>query len=149
MCGRKIGHKETKSEDNVEVRCAMGRKKQVDIPALTDAEKSVAALIWERGKMRSMELVQLCEQEMDWKKSTTYTLLKRIENKGILSNQDGMIYSLVSREDFEASQSRQYVEHSFGGSLPRFIAAFTREERLSDQDIEEIQKVINRYKGGE
>lgn len=116
------------------------------IPPLTEAEEKVAEIIWDRGEMRSMDLVRLCEEEMDWKKSTTYTILRRIEKKGILKNENGVVSAGISRENFMASQSRQYVEQSFGGSLPRFLAAFTRLEKLSEEDVGEIQKMIDQYK---
>lgn len=121
-------------------------KKRTQIPALTEAEEKMANLIWDRGDMKSMELVRLCEEEMDWKKSTTYTILRRIEEKGILKNEDGLVSAQISREHFMASQSRQYVEKSFGGSLPRFLAAFTRLEKLSREEIDQIQQMINEYK---
>lgn len=121
-------------------------KNKKRIPALTEAEEKIAALIWDRGEMKSMELVRICEEELDWKKSTTYTLLRRIEEKGILKNNKGIVVPEVSREIFMASQSRQYVEKSFGGSLPRFLAAFARLEKLSKEDVAEIQKMIDEYK---
>lgn len=121
-------------------------KRKTMVPALTEAEEKLAALIWDKGEMKSMELVRLCEEEMDWKKSTTYTLLRRIEEKGILKNEQGMVKARISRDNFMANQSRQYVEKSFGGSLPRFLAAFTRLEKLSEEEIDEIQKMINEYK---
>ena len=120
-------------------------KNKKRIPALTEAEEKIAALIWDRGEMKSMELVRICEEELDWKKSTTYTLLRRIEEKGILKNNKGIVVPEVSREIFMASQSRQYVEKSFGGSLPRFLAAFARLEKLSKEDVAEIQKMIDEY----
>ena len=121
-------------------------KNKKRIPALTEAEEKIAALIWDRGEMKSMDLVRICEEELDWKKSTTYTLLRRIEEKGILKNNKGIVVPEVSREIFMASQSRQYVEKSFGGSLPRFLAAFARLEKLSKEDVAEIQKMIDEYK---
>lgn len=96
--------------------------------------------------MKSMELVRICEEELDWKKSTTYTLLRRIEEKGILKNNKGIVVPVISREIFMASQSRQYVEKRFGGSLPCFLAAFARLEKLSEEDVAEIQKMIDEYK---
>ena len=121
-------------------------KNKKRIPALTEAEEKIAALIWDRGEMKSMELVRICEEELDWKKSTTYTLLRRIEETGSLKNNKGIVVPEVSREIFMASQSRQYVEKSFGGSLPRFLAAFARLEKLSKEDVAEIQKMIDEYK---
>ena len=122
-------------------------KNKKRIPALTEAEEKITALIWDRGEMKSMDLVRICQEEMDWKKSTTYTLLRRIEEKGILKNDGGTVIPVVSRELFMASQSRQYVEQSFGGSLPRFLAAFSRLEKLSEEEVSEIQKMIDEYKG--
>jgi BlaI family penicillinase repressor len=115
---------------------------------LTDMEEKFAEIIWTNEPVPSGELVKLCEVEFKWKKSTTYTMLKRLENKGIFENKSGMVSALVKKDEFYAEQSKQFVEETFDGSLPRFLAAFARSKRLSDRDIDELQRLINEHKEG-
>jgi len=105
-------------------------------------ELKFAELIWEREPVASGELVKLCNAEMNWQKSTTYTMLRRLCDKGIFQNQDGTVTSLVSSEEYYALQSEHFVEETFGGSLPQFLAAFTRRKKLSDREIEELEQMI-------
>lgn len=113
---------------------------------LTEAESSLAEIIWEHEPLESKELVRLCEAILQWKKSTTYTMLKRLENKGIFANNSGIVSSLLKKEVFFAKQSKHFVDSTFSGSLPRFLTAFTKEQKLSDRDIEELQQLIDRYR---
>lgn len=106
-------------------------------------ETRFADLIWENEPISSGELVKLCEQELSWKKSTTYTILRRLCERGIFSNQKGMVTSLISKDEFNAMQSEKFVEDTFEGSLPKFLAAFTTRKRLSDAEIDELQKFID------
>lgn len=114
---------------------------------LTEAETKFAEIIWANGPLKSSELVRLCERWLNWKKSTTYTMLKRLEDKGIFQNENGLVQSLMSKDDFYAEQSKQFVSETFEGSLPRFVAAFTRKKKLSEKEIEELQKLIDEHKG--
>ena len=113
---------------------------------LTEMEERLAEIIWEEEPIPSGDLVKICEKEFDWKKSTTYTMLKRIENKGVFKNQGGVVSSLVKKDEFYGEQGRRFVKETFGGSLPRFLAAFTRKNRLSDGDIAELQKLIDEHR---
>lgn len=106
-------------------------------------ERKFADIIWNNEPLHSRELVALCEKELGWKKSTTYTVLKRLCEKGIFCNENGTVQSLMSREEFNAAQSEQFVESTFGGSLPAFIASFTKRKQLSDSELAEIQKMIS------
>ena len=105
-------------------------------------EARFAELIWTHEPLSSRELVSLCEKELSWKKSTTFTVLKRLCQKGIFQNENGTVTSLLSREDFAARQSEEFVADRFGGSLPQFLAAFTRRQRLSDAEIDELERLI-------
>lgn len=105
-------------------------------------EARFADLIWNNEPLSSRELVALCEKELDWKKSTTYTVLKRLCDKGLFRNEGGKVYSVMTKEEYASAQSEQFVENAFGGSLPAFLAAFTKRKRLSDSDIAEIQRMI-------
>lgn len=110
---------------------------------LGEIESRFADMIWENEPVKTSELLKLCADEFGWKRSTTYTVLKRLENKGLFQNQDGTVSSLISREEFYSRQSEQYVEQSFGGSLPRFLAAFTSGKKLSDREIQELKQIID------
>ena len=105
-------------------------------------ETRFAELIWDHAPISSGELVKLCARELEWKKSTTYTVLRRLCDRGIFQNQGGVVTSLLSRADYDTAQSRQFVEDSFSGSLPAFITAFTRRKKLTDDEISQLQKLI-------
>ena len=109
---------------------------------LGEIEKKFAKIIWNKEPLSSGELVKLCEQDLNWKKSTTYTILKRLCERGLFINEKGVVRSLVSEEEFHANISEQFVEEVFSGSLPKFVAAFTNNRKLSDKDIEELKKII-------
>jgi len=115
---------------------------------LTDMESKFADIIWTNEPIPSGDLVKLCDEELSWKKSTTYTMLKRLENKGIFKNKSGMVSALVKKDEFYAEQSKQFVEETFDGSLPKFLAAFTRSKRLSGKEIDELQRLIDGHKEG-
>lgn len=106
-------------------------------------EARFADLIWQNEPLSSGTLVRLCEAELGWKKSTTYTVLKKLCQRGIFRNEGGEVGSLISREEFYAAQSRRFVEESFAGSLPAFIAAFSAGKALSAQEIAEIRRMID------
>lgn len=112
---------------------------------LGDMETKFADLIWTNAPVPSGELVRLCENEFRWKKSTTYTMLKRLCERGLFQNSQGVVTPLLSKEDFTAAQSESFVEETFSGSLPQFLAAFTRRKRLSAAEVEEIQRFIDQY----
>ena len=106
-------------------------------------ESRFADMIWENEPVPSPELVKLAERELNWKKSTTYTVLKRLRERGIFQNQGGIVTSLISRQDFYAVQSEKFVEETFSGSLPAFLAAFTTRKKLSEEEIAELQALID------
>ena len=106
-------------------------------------ESRFADMIWQNEPIPSPELVKLAAKELDWKKSTTYTVLKRLCERGIFQNHDGIVTSLISKQDFYAVQSEKFVEETFSGSLPAFLAAFTTRKKLSDAEINELQELIN------
>ena len=106
-------------------------------------ETQFAELIWAREPIASGELVKLCEKELNWKKSTTYTVLKKLCERGIFQNNDGIVSSLLTKDEFNAVQSEQFVEDTFEGSLPAFLAAFTSRKTLSKDEVEEIRRLID------
>lgn len=108
-------------------------------------ESKFADLIWEQEPIPSGELVKLCEKELSWKKPTTYTVLRKLCEKGIFKNENGVVSSLISRQEFYAMQSERFVEETFDGSLPAFVAAFTKRKQLSKQEVEELRRLIDTY----
>lgn len=115
---------------------------------LGTVESRFADLIWRSEPIRSGDLVKLCERELTWKKPTTYTVLRRLCQRGIFQNIDGIVTSLISREEFYAMQSERFVEETFSGSLPSFLAAFTRRRSLSPGEIAEIRAMIDNFEEG-
>lgn len=105
-------------------------------------ESRFADLIWMNEPITSGELVKLCRQELEWKKSTTYTVLKKLCDKGIFQNVEGLVSSRITKGDFYAMRSEQFVEETFQGSLPAFIAAFTQRKQLTEEEINEIRRMI-------
>ncbi len=110
---------------------------------LGEVEMKFAEIIWSREPISSGELAKLSEQELNWKKSTTYTILKRLCEKGIFQNEKGTVTSLISRQEFQAKQSERFVEEAFAGSLPSFVAAFVSRNRLSAEEVQELQRIID------
>lgn len=109
-------------------------------------ESKFADIIWSREPVNSTELVKICAKELSWKKSTTYTILRRLCERGIFANEEGMVRSVISRQEFFALQSEQFVEEAFAGSLPQFLTAFTMRKNLSEEEIHAIQKIIDEKK---
>lgn len=108
-------------------------------------ESKFADIIWACEPLTSGELVKKCEAELNWKKPTTYTVLRRLCERGIFQNEGGVVTSRISREEFYALQSERFVEETFSGSLPSFLAAFTRRRSLSRQEIDEIRRMIDEF----
>ena len=120
----------------------------MDEARLGAVEARFADLIWRNAPIGSGELVKLCAQQLEWKKSTTYTVLKKLCDRGIFQNQDGLVTSVLSQKEFQSRQSRRFVEDTFSGSLPAFIAAFAEGGELSDRELLEIRRMIDSYEGG-
>ena len=116
---------------------------------LGPVESRFAELSWDGEPISSTELVHLAERELEWKKSTTYTVLKRLCEKGIFQNEGGVVTSRLSREEYAARQSEQFVEETFSGSLPAFLTAFTRRKKLTEEEIDQLQRLIERNRRGE
>lgn len=115
---------------------------------LGEMELRFADLIWEHEPVSSRALTELCAVEFDWKRTTTYTMLKRLCERGIFQNQGSMVSALMSKDEFGAAQGEQFLSEAFQGSLPQFLSAFTRRNKLSEKEIGEIQQLINEHKEG-
>ncbi len=111
-----------------------------------EVQMKFAELIWDKEPVGSGELVKLSADKFGWKKSTTYTVLKKLCEKGLFQNIDGLVTSKISKEDFYTQKSEEFVEEAFGGSLPAFLAAFTSHQKLSEKEIAEIRKIIDEAK---
>jgi len=114
---------------------------------LGEVESIFADIIWTNEPLSSRRLAELAEQRLSWKRTTTYTILKRLCDRGLFRNDGGTVTSLVSKEEFFARQSEQFVEETFHGSLPAFLAAFGSRKKLTDSEIDELQKVIDAMRG--
>ena len=108
-------------------------------------ESRFADIIWEHAPLTTRELTALCEQELNWKRTTTYTVLKKLCNQGIFCTEEGLVTVLVSKDDFYAMQSEKFVEETFEGSLPAFIAAFASRKKPSEQELAEIRKLLDAF----
>ena len=115
---------------------------------LGEVQAAFADIIWAHEPVGSGELVKICEKELGWKKPTTYTVLRKLCEKGIFKNEGGLVTALVSRERFNAIKSERFVEDTFDGSLPAFLAAFMSGRKISAEEAAEIRKMIDEYKEG-
>ena len=113
---------------------------------LGSVQERFADIVWEYEPVESGDLVKLCNQELGWKKSTTYTVLKKLCNEGIFCNTDGTVITLKNKDEYESELSRQYVADKFSGSLPCFIAAFTRGRGLTPDEADELMRLIDSFK---
>ena len=111
-------------------------------------EAHFAELVWQNAPISTKALVELCAAELEWKRTTTYTVLKKLCERGIFKTENSTVSVLISKEEFQAMQSERFVEETFKGSLPAFIAAFASRKKLSEKEIEEIKRMIDFYTGG-
>ena len=109
-------------------------------------QERFADIVWDNEPIASGDLVKICEKELEWKKSTTYTVLRKLCDKGLFKNDDGTVTSLISKEEFYSAKSKQIVEDSYSGSLPAFVAAFISNKKLTEKEADEIQKMIDEFK---
>ena len=121
----------------------------MDTPKIFESEYHFCLIMWEHEPVTTEEVVKLCQERLDWKRTTTYTVIKRLGERGVLKNEDGTITSLVSKEEAQAREINELVEEKFQGSLPAFIAAFTRRQDISDKELDEVQRMIDRIRRGE
>ena len=114
---------------------------------LGEMESKFADIIWEEAPVASGSLVKICEEKLGWKKSTTYTMLRRLCKRGIFENDSGTVKIKLSRDEFAALKGEQFISENFNGSLPLFLAAFTNQKKLSAREIEELQYMIDKIRG--
>ncbi|MCI9151899.1 MAG: BlaI/MecI/CopY family transcriptional regulator [Lachnospiraceae bacterium] len=120
----------------------------METPKIFESEYRFCLILWEHEPVTTVALVKLCQEQLGWKRTTTYTVIKRLGQRGILSNDNGTVTSLVSKEEAQASEIDELVEKKFEGSLPAFVAAFTRRQKLSGKELDEMQQMIDRIREG-
>lgn len=121
----------------------------MDTPKIFESEYHFCLIMWEHEPVTTVELVKLCQERLGWKRTTTYTVIKRLGDRGVLKNEEGTVTSLVSKEEAQAREINELLEEKFQGSLPTFIAAFTRRRDISDKELDEVQRMIDRIRKGE
>lgn len=117
-------------------------------PKIHESEYRFCLILWEHEPLTAVELVKLCQDQLGWKRTTTYTVIKRLGERGVLKNDNGTITSLVSKDAAQAREIDELVEEKFQGSLPAFVAAFTRRQDISDKELDEVQRMIDRIRKG-
>ena len=120
----------------------------MSVPKIHESEYRFCLIMWEHAPVSSLELVRLCQEKLAWKRTTTYTVIKRLGERGILKLENGVITALISKEEAEAAEIEIFVESKFGGSLPAFVAAFTKRQDISETDLDQVQRMIDRIRMG-
>lgn len=121
----------------------------METPKVFESEYRFCLILWENEPAKSSKLVALCKEQLGWKPTTTYTVIKRLSERGVLKNENTVVTSLVSKDQVQAAELNEMVEKTFEGSLPAFIAAFTKHQKISDAEIDAVQQMIDRYRKGE
>lgn len=121
----------------------------MDFPKIYESEYRFCLIMWEHEPVTAVELAKLCLAQLGWKRTTTYTVIKRLEERGVLQREQGIITSLVSKDEAQAWEIEELVEKKFEGSLPAFVAAFTKRRDISEKDLDEVQRMIDRIRKGD
>lgn len=119
----------------------------MEIPKIFESEYRFCLILWENEPVNSTKLVSICREQLGWSKATTYTVIRRLAERGVLKNENAMVSSLVSKESVQESELTEFVEKTFQGSVPAFIAAFSRSKKLKPEEIAQLQALIDGYKG--
>mgnify|MGYP000392512842 CR=1 FL=1 len=118
----------------------------MEVPKVFESEYRLCLILWEHEPIKSSELVQMCREQLGWKPTTTYTVIKRLSERGVLKNENTIVNSLVSKDQVQAAEIDELVEKTFEGSLPAFVAAFTKHRNLSAKEVDEVQAMIDRFR---
>ncbi len=121
----------------------------METPKVFESEYRFCLILWEHEPVRSSELVALCREQLGWKPTTAYTVIKRLSERGVLVNENSVVCALVTKDEVQAAEIDELVEKKFGGSLPAFIAAFAKNRRLSKSELDEVQRMIDGFREGE
>ena len=120
----------------------------MEIPKIFESEYRFCLILWEHEPVNSTKLVELCRNQLDWSKAPTYTVIRRLSERGVLKNENATVTSLISKEQAQASRLEEMVEETFEGSIPAFIAAFSRSRKLTKQEVQELRQLIDDYGEG-
>ena len=120
----------------------------MNVPKIHEGEYRFCLIMWEREPVTASELAKLCQEKLDWKRTTTYTIIKRLGDRGVLKLENGVVTALISKEEAEAAEIDTFVESKFGGSLPAFVAAFTKRKDVTEKELDEMQRMIDRIRRG-
>lgn len=120
----------------------------METPKIFESEYRFCLILWEHEPVTAAELAKLCQQRLGWKRTTTYTVIKRLGERGVLKNEGGTVTSLVTKDQAQAGEIDELVEKRFEGSLPAFVAAFARRRDMSQQELDEVQRMIDRIREG-
>lgn len=118
----------------------------METPKIFESEYRFCLILWEHEPIKSRELVELCREQLGWKNSTTYTVIKRLAQRGVLKNENTVVTSLVSKDQVQAAEIDELVEKKFDGSLPAFVAAFTRHKKMTQREIDQVQEMIDQFR---
>lgn len=121
----------------------------MDTPKVFESEYRFCLILWEHEPVKSSELVNLCKEQLGWKPTTTYTVIKRLSERGVVKNENTIVSSLISKDQVQAAEIDELVEKRFEGSLPAFVAAFTKHRQISKKEIDEVQQMIDRFRKGD
>ena len=121
----------------------------METPKIFESEYRFCRILWEHQPIKSKELVKLCQEQLGWKPTTTYTVIKRLSERGVVKNENTVVSALVSQQEVQAAQVDEMMEKTFDGSLPAFIAAFSRNRKVSPEEIDQVQAMIDRFRRGE
>lgn len=119
----------------------------MNVPKIFESEYRFCLILWEHEPVNSTKLAALCKEQLGWSKATTYTVIRRLSERGVLKNENATVSALVSKEDVQESELDEFVEKTFEGSIPAFIAAFSRSKKLSDEEVAQLQALIDNYRG--
>ena len=120
----------------------------MNVPKIHEGEYRFCLIMWEHQPIKAVDLAKLCQEKLAWKRTTTYTITKRLGERGVLKLENGVVTALISKEEAEAAEIETFVESKFGGSLPAFVAAFTKHQDMSEKDLDEVQRMIDRIRKG-
>ena len=120
----------------------------MDTPKVFESEYRFCLILWEHEPIKSRDLVKLCKEQLGWKPTTSYTVIKRLSERGVVQNDHTVVTSLVSKDQVQAAEIQEMVDKTFEGSLPAFIAAFTKHQKISDAELDAVQEMIDRYRKG-
>lgn len=120
----------------------------METPKVFESEYRFCLILWEQGPVKSKELVRLCQERLGWKATTTYTVIKRLSERGILKNENTIVTPLVTKEEVQAAEVDELMEKTFQGSLPAFIAAFARNRKVTEKELDEVQAMIDSFRKG-